>query len=494
MLILDLIYNLAVLVALSVLSGIIDRRYNKNTTAGKILQGLLFGSISVVGMIYSFQLSEGIIFDGRTVVISLCTLFFGPIAGAISSLIAIAYRIHIAGYGLAAGILSVADAYIIALLFHHYTTKKDRIPSAVTLLLLGISVHIAMVLSMFALPSDAAKSFFRNIAPTVLLTYPIITLLIGKVLSNEQHYMEALKHLKASDKRYQTFLDADKNIMFLKDLQFRYMMCNKAMADFFKLKPEEIIGKTDFEIMPEPYAKMCYTSDRAVIETNSVVVVTELFDDKIFEITKFPVVVSENEKYIGGIIVDITEAKQMYEAVQLAKNRYEETLETVRDGIYEIKLPEGQIFASENFFKLLGYKITNPFTLEEFMTVVHPDDRKHLKNELESSARTGNFFFCDIRLEKQNGEIMWISVRGKPVKLNFETGRARIVGTVSDISERKEFEKQLEDKIFQLEKFNKFLIDRELRMVELKKEINALLQEAGRPPKYKVEPKNKMSG
>lgn len=47
-------------------------------------------------------------------------------------------------------------------------------------------------------------------------------------------------------------------------------------------------------------------------------------------------------------------------------------------------------------------------------------------------------------------------------------------------------EKALKQKIDELEKFNDLTVDRELRMVELKKEVNKLLQEAGRAEKYKI--------
>ena len=98
MIIVDLIYNLAILVALSVLSGFIDKKVPRAGISGQILQGLLFGSSAVLGMYNPFVLAEGIIFDGRSIVISLCTLFFGPVAGIISALMAIIYRFIIGGY------------------------------------------------------------------------------------------------------------------------------------------------------------------------------------------------------------------------------------------------------------------------------------------------------------------------------------------------------------------------------------------------------------
>lgn len=53
-----------------------------------------------------------------------------------------------------------------------------------------------------------------------------------------------------------------------------------------------------------------------------------------------------------------------------------------------------------------------------------------------------------------------------------------------EISNRKRAEKELKKTMNQLERFNKIAVNRELRMVELKKEINKLLEKAGEPEKY----------
>jgi len=56
----------------------------------------------------------------------------------------------------------------------------------------------------------------------------------------------------------------------------------------------------------------------------------------------------------------------------------------------------------------------------------------------------------------------------------------------SEIEERKSAEENLEERTAELERFNKLAVGRELKMIELKKEINATLEELGREPKYKI--------
>ncbi|MCK7470877.1 MAG: hypothetical protein MZU95_08895 [Desulfomicrobium escambiense] len=76
----DLILNLTLLVSLSILSGFVDRRLKQETPAGSLLQGVLFAATTLVGMTRPLVLGPGLIFDGRSVMISLCALYFGPAA------------------------------------------------------------------------------------------------------------------------------------------------------------------------------------------------------------------------------------------------------------------------------------------------------------------------------------------------------------------------------------------------------------------------------
>ena len=62
----------------------------------------------------------------------------------------------------------------------------------------------------------------------------------------------------------------------------------------------------------------------------------------------------------------------------------------------------------------------------------------------------------------------------------------KIIHTMTDITERKRAEEKLEKKIEELRRFNEMTVERELKMVELKKEINSLLRGVGKEPRYRI--------
>ena len=113
-----------------------------------------------------------------------------------------------------------------------------------------------------------------------------------------------------------------------------------------------------------------------------------------------------------------------------------------------------------------------------------PPDQQHVaidcfKKVIKSSKPDG----YEIKYITAESETQYFEVRIAPVK----DRDARVIGLVSsshNITKRKQAEKELSKKMNQMEIFNRIAVDRELRMVELKKEINELLKKSGQEKKY----------
>lgn len=120
--------------------------------------------------------------------------------------------------------------------------------------------------------------------------------------------MQAEEERDRARQNLQVFLDASPDLFFLKDLVGRYVFVNKANADFFGRPKHEIIGKTDFELMPtREAAEGCVRSDQEALAAMDIVMSTETVGQRTYEIRKFPVLVDNVLYGVGGTARDITE-------------------------------------------------------------------------------------------------------------------------------------------------------------------------------------------
>lgn len=179
----DLIHNLALLLALTVVSSFIDRRLQSGPHSST-LQGIVFGLVAIIGMLNPVTYVEGVIFDGRSVMISLCGFFFGPIAVLVASALAATCRLMMGGGGAFTGVLVITASAILGLIFRHWRHDRQGAARLSELFLMGVAVHIAMLLLMLTLPGGRGLQVLRLITVPVILAFPLATILIGKVLSD----------------------------------------------------------------------------------------------------------------------------------------------------------------------------------------------------------------------------------------------------------------------------------------------------------------------
>jgi PAS domain S-box-containing protein len=312
MIIVELIFNLAILVSVSVFSGFLDNRWKRDTTSGVVMQGILFGLVAVVGMLNPFVLAPGIIFDGRSVVLSLCGLFFGPVAGLIAAAIALVYRISLGGGGVYMGVSVIISSTLIGVLFHHNPKTTRLLAKTFYLYGIGLIVHIVMILLIYTIPSPMRNIAFKTLDLTILGIYPLATVLIGKILKDHADgsgRKAAEKALQESENKFELFMEHLPAFAFIKDSSFKSIYVNKNMDEV--LGASAWLGLTPTEFLPGESGEKLIADDRHAMESGFVKV-EEMFPDvegkmHLYETQKFIIPQGGKEPLIGGIAIDITE-------------------------------------------------------------------------------------------------------------------------------------------------------------------------------------------
>ncbi len=247
MIYLDLIYNLALLIALSIVSGFI-RRNSSSSTRHELLQGLLFGVTVVIGMIKPLEITPGLFFDGRSVIISLCALFFGPVAVGITSTIAIVLRYFQGGIGTLTGISVILSSSLIGLMYHYNLQHKAQQFRLITLWKFGIVVHIFMLILMLTLPFGVAMKALSEIALPVILIYPLATILVGKILSDQLTNDRYMKEISESREQFRTTLYSIGDAVITTDASGHILLMNSVAESLTDWTFDEAHGRKLTEV------------------------------------------------------------------------------------------------------------------------------------------------------------------------------------------------------------------------------------------------------
>lgn len=115
---------------------------------------------------------------------------------------------------------------------------------------------------------------------------------------------------------------------------------------------------------------------------------------------------------------------------------------------------------------------------------IHKEDQDIYYGFRKQLFETGEPQVCELRMMKSDGSSVWLHVSATVAQDMGSTLICRLV--LIDITERKHAAVELQKKYIELERSNNVMVGRELRMIELKAEINALLRAAGQPDKYKT--------
>jgi two-component system CheB/CheR fusion protein len=184
----------------------------------------------------------------------------------------------------------------------------------------------------------------------------------------------------------------------------------------------------------------------------------------------------------GGIDIymrDITERRHAVEALRESEERFKAIAESTQVAISVVSHPDGKfIYVNPAHEKSFGYPQDE--IIGKTIPNLYWDDAG--QDRLFAMLREkGGVDGYEVRLKRKDGTPFWglLSVRA----ITFDGKPARL-GTFTDISERKQIEKDLRVKNEELSRFNRISVDRELRMIELKKEVNELCMKTGHLPRY----------
>ncbi|WP_169543614.1 ATP-binding protein [Sneathiella aquimaris] len=193
--IVGLVKEVTLLLTLALIHKYIIRELQDRSNLILPALGLLFGLISIIGMMVPFEVAPGIFFDGRTIILALSGLFGGYIGGTIAMVMAGGYRLWLGGDGAMVGVLSIIIATGCGCALRVYVHGKTEKVTVWMLLGLGFVVHLGLISLFPLLHAESFENIIADLSIAILIVYPPSVAFLGLLFLDNYRRLEVEREL-----------------------------------------------------------------------------------------------------------------------------------------------------------------------------------------------------------------------------------------------------------------------------------------------------------
>jgi PAS domain S-box-containing protein len=258
-----------------------------------------------------------------------------------------------------------------------------------------------------------------------------------------------------NQKRFiRSMIDAIEDLIFFKDLNGVYLGCNKAFAtQLLKLSENEIIGKTDFDLVANPaQAQFFSDTDREAIRSGRTLVYENTLDLENGDHAHLETVKTTFSDELGnmngiiGVSRDITHRKHIEIQLKESELRLNLATESTRIGMWDWQVQTGETVFNQQWADIIGYTLQelNPVNIDTWVKFTHPNDLEKSNKLLQAHFEgKSELYECEVRMQHKDNRWIWVLDRGKVTEWDADHKPVRMLGTHIDIDRQKRTENNL---------------------------------------------------
>jgi PAS domain S-box-containing protein len=264
------------------------------------------------------------------------------------------------------------------------------------------------------------------------------------LLSDITERKRAEEKFRESEEKFRSIVETSSDQIFMIDKDYKLLSINQAAADLSRKSPQEMIGRSIFEVFPENIAAGFSKNIKNVFDTSKGILIEEKMafqDREFYSSTNLNPIKDDtgNVLAVTGVVRDITERKQLEQELQQSRNSLLEAQQIARVGSWDWDILTNIISYSDEFNRIFGQHIRN---FEAFLDSIHPDDRESVDKSVNEALWANKPYDIECRIVLPNEEERIISAQGR-VTFDNAGKPVRMIGTVQDITERRQVEEKL---------------------------------------------------
>lgn len=324
------------------------------------------------------------------------------------------------------------------------------------------------------------------VAVTSLLLYGLLRRFAAALLEAHRRELALERERTQPPPMLVAIANASTDAIFAKDAECRYLFVNHAAAQLIGRSAEELLGQDDRALFPPEQAQRFMSRDRQVrlsgqVETSDESLPTQ-DGQRVYQTTKGPLRGADGQVFGSyGIARDVTESRRAQEELQQLADDLGATLKAIPDLMFEVDA-DGRYLKVKALDEALLAAPSEQLLGRTIRDVLPPEAAATVTQAVAAASQTGTDFGRTITLPLAAGVRHFeLSVARKPMVAGQGE---RFIVLSRDITARQSAQAELRQRNQELERFNRAATERELRMVALKCEVNAMARAAGRPEPY----------
>jgi PAS domain S-box-containing protein len=422
-----LIQNIALLVALAVGLQALTHQLGDRGWIYRAATGLLFGLAGLAVMMTPVRFAPGVIYDGRSIVLSLAGLFGGGVPAMVAALICGSYRLHLGGAGVWAGLSVILESALLGVALHHLRKRDSRWVSPPRLLAFGLVVH-AIMLGLQLLIPKVGWEVLRSFGLPILVFYPIAFLLAAQVFLDGERRRAAVLALAQSEERYRSLFENNHAVMLIIDPDGGAIIdANPAACAFY--------GWTRGELR-RMHIGQINTSKPDQIK-HAIAEVTEgkrdffefrhrRADGSVHDVEVYSGAINFSGKpLIYSIIHDVSTRHAVEQALRENERRYRELVESTEAITWEYDPAHDRwTYVAPQAESMLGWRPEQWTDLAFWTGNLHPVDREATLARRLAAAQHRKRELLEYRFRSRSGDYLWLrdavtveTEQGRPLKL-----------------------------------------------------------------------------
>ncbi|GGH29712.1 response regulator [Sphingobacterium alkalisoli] len=274
----------------------------------------------------------------------------------------------------------------------------------------------------------------------------------GRNITKER---EEQQKLESSERRFRKFFENAIGLMSMHDLDGNILAVNQKGRELLKYSEDQVKKLNLRQLIPsrhlenmeaylERIARVGEDSDMMILQTKDGEKIYWLYHNMLETDT-------EGRSYVVSTALNMTERIQLERDLLHTKQILEQTNAVAQVGGWEVDLAQDQVYWSDSTKLIHGVQKDFVPTIDHAISFFEPESQTKLKEIFERAITKGIPYDTELRLRREQGEVIWVRVKGIP---ELENGSCkRVFGIIQDIDRSKSLFLELERKEAMLQAF-----------------------------------------